>query len=64
MHLFYGLYRSGNLTDETARMLKGKAKEGGTTLFLTDHRLDRKAKLKMRFFLLPSPIRRICMAVM
>ena len=26
--------------------------------------LDRKAKLKMRFFLLPSPIRRICMAVM
>lgn len=26
--------------------------------------LDRKAKLKMRFFLLPSPIRRICIAVM
>ena len=26
--------------------------------------LDRKAKLKMRVFLLPSPIRRICMAVM
>lgn len=64
MHLFYGLYRSGNLTDETARMLKSKAKEGGATLFLTDHRLDRKAKLKMRVFLLPSPIRRICMAVM
>lgn len=63
MHLFYGLYRSGNLTAETAHMLKSKAKQGGAALFLADNGLDRKVKLKMRVFLLPAPIRRICMAV-